>query len=137
MVLHEYVNPVFDIQPFVTVVLLTFGTHKVPAHHLRLMIISWLCTNKPCLCPAGMDFHEDLSRLGEKEGLKGRKLNKAVESFTWNITVLKVSSAPPLPVTAELSDLLLSVSELSVSLPVCLRDRATCCEELRWRPWTP
>uniref|UniRef100_A0A3B4GDG5 Phosphoinositide phospholipase C n=1 Tax=Pundamilia nyererei TaxID=303518 RepID=A0A3B4GDG5_9CICH len=38
----------------------------------------------------GMDFHEDLSRLGEKEGLKGRKLNKAVESFTWNITVLKV-----------------------------------------------
>lgn len=37
----------------------------------------------------GMDFHEDLSRLGEKEGLKGRKLNKAVESFTWNITVLK------------------------------------------------
>ncbi|XP_071374869.1 inactive phospholipase C-like protein 1 isoform X2 [Centroberyx affinis] len=37
----------------------------------------------------GMDFHEDLSRLGEKEGLKGRKQNKAVESFTWNITVLK------------------------------------------------
>uniref|UniRef100_A0A673AR34 Phosphoinositide phospholipase C n=1 Tax=Sphaeramia orbicularis TaxID=375764 RepID=A0A673AR34_9TELE len=37
----------------------------------------------------GMDFHEDLSRLGEKEGLKGRKLSKAVESFTWNITVLK------------------------------------------------
>ncbi|GLD56594.1 inactive phospholipase C-like protein 1 [Lates japonicus] len=40
----------------------------------------------------GMDFHEELSRLGEKEGLKGRKLNKAVESFTWNITVLKGQS---------------------------------------------
>ncbi|KAM4558193.1 inactive phospholipase C-like protein 1 [Odontesthes bonariensis] len=40
----------------------------------------------------GMDFHEDLSRLGEKDGLKGRKLNKAVESFTWNITVLKGQS---------------------------------------------
>ncbi|KAI4789933.1 hypothetical protein KUCAC02_034938, partial [Chaenocephalus aceratus] len=40
----------------------------------------------------GMDFHEDLSRLGEKEGLKGRKLSKAVESFTWNITVLKGQS---------------------------------------------
>uniref|UniRef100_A0A1A7XCD9 Phosphoinositide phospholipase C n=1 Tax=Iconisemion striatum TaxID=60296 RepID=A0A1A7XCD9_9TELE len=40
----------------------------------------------------GMDFHEDLSRLSEKEGLKGRKLNKAVESFTWNITVLKGQS---------------------------------------------
>uniref|UniRef100_A0A668AUK0 Phosphoinositide phospholipase C n=1 Tax=Myripristis murdjan TaxID=586833 RepID=A0A668AUK0_9TELE len=37
----------------------------------------------------GMDFHEELPRLGEKEGLKGRKQNKAVESFTWNITVLK------------------------------------------------
>lgn len=37
-----------------------------------------------------MDFHEDLSRLGDKDGLKGRKLSKAVESFTWNITVLKV-----------------------------------------------
>lgn len=37
-----------------------------------------------------MDFHEDLSQLGEKEGLKGQKMSKAVESFTWNITVLKV-----------------------------------------------
>uniref|UniRef100_A0A3Q3G765 Phosphoinositide phospholipase C n=1 Tax=Labrus bergylta TaxID=56723 RepID=A0A3Q3G765_9LABR len=40
----------------------------------------------------GMDFHEELSRLGEKEGLKGRKQSKAVESFTWNITVLKGQS---------------------------------------------
>ncbi|KAM4561272.1 inactive phospholipase C-like protein 1 [Fundulus diaphanus] len=40
----------------------------------------------------GMDLHEDLSRLCDKEGLKGRKLNKAVESFTWNITVLKGQS---------------------------------------------
>ncbi|KAM8855797.1 inactive phospholipase C-like protein 1 isoform 2-T2 [Spinachia spinachia] len=40
----------------------------------------------------GMDFHEELCRLGEKEGLKGRKLSKAVESFTWNITVLKGQS---------------------------------------------
>lgn len=40
----------------------------------------------------GMDFHEELPRLGEKEGLKGRKLSKAVESFTWNITVLKGQS---------------------------------------------
>uniref|UniRef100_A0A3P9H0N5 Phosphoinositide phospholipase C n=1 Tax=Oryzias latipes TaxID=8090 RepID=A0A3P9H0N5_ORYLA len=40
----------------------------------------------------GMDLHEDFPRLGEKEGLKGRKLSKAVESFTWNITVLKGQS---------------------------------------------
>lgn len=48
-----------------------------------------------CLAPSGMDFHEDLSRLGDKEGLKGRKLSKAVESFTWNITVLKVPCWQP------------------------------------------
>lgn len=38
-----------------------------------------------------MEFHEELHNLGAKEGLKGRKLNKATESFAWNITVLKVS----------------------------------------------
>ncbi|XP_026073701.1 inactive phospholipase C-like protein 1 [Carassius auratus] len=37
----------------------------------------------------GMVFHEDLPRLVEKENLKGRKQSKAVESFAWNITVLK------------------------------------------------
>lgn len=42
-----------------------------------------------CLCP-GLDFHEDLHRIGAKEGLKGRKLQKAMESYAWNITVLKV-----------------------------------------------
>lgn len=39
-----------------------------------------------------MVFHEDLPKLGEKENLKGRKQSKAVESFAWNITVLKVNS---------------------------------------------
>ncbi|XP_018582079.2 inactive phospholipase C-like protein 2 [Scleropages formosus] len=38
---------------------------------------------------AGLDFHEDLHRIGAKEGLKGQKLQKAVESYAWNITVLK------------------------------------------------
>lgn len=45
----------------------------------------------------GMEFHEDLHNLGTKEGLKGRKLNKAIESFAWNITVLKVSEVPRCP----------------------------------------
>jgi hypothetical protein len=46
-----------------------------------------------------MEFHEELHNLGTKEGLKGRKLNKATESFAWNITVLKVDKVPrcPLP----------------------------------------
>ncbi|XP_026566531.1 inactive phospholipase C-like protein 2 isoform X1 [Pseudonaja textilis] len=38
---------------------------------------------------AGMGFHKELHRLEAKEGLKGRKLQKALESFAWNITVLK------------------------------------------------
>ncbi|KAJ8396304.1 hypothetical protein AAFF_G00018810 [Aldrovandia affinis] len=40
----------------------------------------------------GMEFHEDLPKLVEREGLKGRKQSKAVESFAWNITVLKGQS---------------------------------------------
>lgn len=39
-----------------------------------------------------MEFHENLHNIGAKEGLKERKLQKAVESFTWNITILKVMS---------------------------------------------
>ncbi|XP_041964406.1 inactive phospholipase C-like protein 2 [Alosa sapidissima] len=38
---------------------------------------------------AAMEFHENLHDLALKEGLKGRKLHKSVESFTWNITILK------------------------------------------------
>ncbi|XP_026529357.1 inactive phospholipase C-like protein 2 [Notechis scutatus] len=38
---------------------------------------------------AAMEFHENLQNIGAKEGLKERKLQKAVESFTWNITILK------------------------------------------------
>lgn len=46
--------------------------------------VSW------CSSFEGMGFHEELHNLAAKEGLKGRKLNKAAESFAWNITVLKV-----------------------------------------------
>lgn len=50
-----------------------------------------------CSLFKGMEFHEELHNLGAKEGLKGRKLNKATESFAWNITVLKVSKCPHAP----------------------------------------
>lgn len=49
---------------------------------------------------AGMDFHKELHRIEAKEGLRGHKLQKALESFAWNITVLKVRgegcASPPL-----------------------------------------
>lgn len=50
-----------------------------------------------CVLFKGMEFHEELHNLGAKEGLKGRKLNKAIESFAWNITVLKVQELPRCP----------------------------------------
>eukprot|EP00066_Takifugu_rubripes_P018407 XP_011607673.1 PREDICTED: inactive phospholipase C-like protein 2 [Takifugu rubripes] len=36
-----------------------------------------------------MEFHEKLQSLAAKEGLKGRKVTRALESFSWNITILK------------------------------------------------
>ncbi|XP_029022918.1 inactive phospholipase C-like protein 2 isoform X2 [Betta splendens] len=36
-----------------------------------------------------MEFHEKLQNLAAKEGLKGRKVTRALESFSWNITILK------------------------------------------------
>uniref|UniRef100_A0A8C1WRZ8 Phosphoinositide phospholipase C n=1 Tax=Cyprinus carpio TaxID=7962 RepID=A0A8C1WRZ8_CYPCA len=45
---------------------------------------------------SAMEFHEKLHDMAMKEGLKGRKLHKSVESFTWNITILKVITAETL-----------------------------------------
>lgn len=43
-------------------------------------------------------MHKELHRIEAKEGLRGRKLQKALESFAWNITVLKVRGcADPSP----------------------------------------
>lgn len=36
-----------------------------------------------------MEFHEKLQSLATKEGLKGCKISRALESFSWNITILK------------------------------------------------
>ncbi|XP_017282206.1 inactive phospholipase C-like protein 2 [Kryptolebias marmoratus] len=36
-----------------------------------------------------MEFHENLQSLAMKEGLKGSKVSRALESFSWNITILK------------------------------------------------
>lgn len=44
-----------------------------------------------CFFVLAMEFHEKLQSLGTKEGLKGSKVSRAVERFSWNITILKVS----------------------------------------------
>lgn len=38
---------------------------------------------------SAMDFHEGLQSIATREGLKGRKISRALESFSWNITILK------------------------------------------------
>lgn len=48
----------------------------------------WLCV----FLALAMEFHEKLQSLAAKEGLRGRKVNRALESFSWNITILKVSN---------------------------------------------
>lgn len=69
-----------------------------------------------------MDFHEDLHRIGAKEGLKGRKLQKAMESYAWNITVLKVS--PRLALASVLS------VHLDFTVGTCsARNSRTCCAD--------
>lgn len=52
------------------------------ANLLRLCVFSALA----------MEFHEKLQSLAAKEGLRGRKVSRALESFSWNITILKVSN---------------------------------------------
>ncbi|KAG9348687.1 hypothetical protein JZ751_029004 [Albula glossodonta] len=64
----------------------------------------------------GMEFHEDLPRLVEKEGLKGRKQSKAVESFTWNITVLKGQSDLLRGAKADAQD---SMRQLALACEAC------------------
>lgn len=67
---------------------------SVPLVCLLLCVLYSQFTCLVCLRP-GLDFHEDLHRIGAKEGLKGRKLQKAMESYAWNITVLKVRRTEP------------------------------------------
>ncbi|XP_022097790.1 inactive phospholipase C-like protein 2 isoform X2 [Acanthaster planci] len=38
---------------------------------------------------AGLEYHDNLSYLLTKDGLKGKRLSKASENFAWNIRVLK------------------------------------------------
>lgn len=55
-----------------------------------LMSVCWGCI---VILSLAMDFHENLQNLAMKEGLKGSKVSRALESFSWNITILKVSSS--------------------------------------------
>lgn len=70
-----------------TVYFLTALIFELFFHEVRTALNPlWLCFSA-----LAMEFHEKLQSLAAKEGLKGRKVTRALESFSWNITILKVS----------------------------------------------
>ncbi|XP_053215238.1 inactive phospholipase C-like protein 2 isoform X1 [Podarcis raffonei] len=84
--------PVMELQGIIPEVLKKIVT----AYETMIQTIKTLIENadnvyeKIAQCQkAAMEFHENLQSIGAREGLKERKLQKAVESFTWNITILK------------------------------------------------
>lgn len=66
-----------------------------------------------------MEFHENLHNIGAREGLKERKLQKSVESFTWNITILKVMCHPLVSYCVFLNIILLLVITVSKFNYIC------------------
>ncbi|XP_036396075.1 inactive phospholipase C-like protein 1 [Megalops cyprinoides] len=69
--------------------LLSAYDRMISAHRQLIERADGICERIAQVHRQGMELQEDLSRLGEEEGLKGRKQSKVVESFTWNITMLK------------------------------------------------
>ncbi|XP_030065065.1 inactive phospholipase C-like protein 1 [Microcaecilia unicolor] len=67
------------------------AAYEMMIHESRCLIeMADIIHDKIVQCQkSGMEYREELHNLGTKEGLKGRKLSKSIESFAWNITVLK------------------------------------------------
>uniref|UniRef100_A0A668AAD6 Phosphoinositide phospholipase C n=1 Tax=Myripristis murdjan TaxID=586833 RepID=A0A668AAD6_9TELE len=61
----------------------------VSTYEMVTSIALCVCVCVCVSCPTAMEFHEKLQSLAVKEGLKGRKVSRALESFSWNITILK------------------------------------------------
>ncbi len=85
--------PVAAWQLLTITILPYYFAHMFTKHILEVHRMLARNSNRCCFIGlSGLDFHEDLHRIGAREGLKGRKLQKAMESYAWNITVLKVST---------------------------------------------
>ncbi|XP_073234669.1 inactive phospholipase C-like protein 1 [Porites lutea] len=64
---------------------------------------------------AGLEWHEELHNACVKEGIKGKRLTKAVESFAWNIRVLKVQAELLLNAKSECQEYLRQIQEATIS----------------------
>ncbi|XP_038156178.1 inactive phospholipase C-like protein 2 [Cyprinodon tularosa] len=66
-----------------------------------------------------MDFHENLQNLAMKEGLKGSKVSRALESFSWNITILKGQADLLIHAKAEVEDNMKQVHDAALTGNLC------------------
>ncbi|XP_013409003.1 inactive phospholipase C-like protein 2 [Lingula anatina] len=64
---------------------------------------------------AGLEMHEELNMLCQQAGLRARKLNKAMESFAWNIRVLKGQADLLMQAKQDCSDYLKQIEEAAVA----------------------
>ncbi|XP_067055342.1 inactive phospholipase C-like protein 1 [Acropora muricata] len=64
---------------------------------------------------AGLEWHEDLHNACIKEGIKGKRLTKAVESYAWNIRVLKGQAELLLNAKCECQEYLRQIQEGTLS----------------------
>ncbi|KXJ09694.1 Inactive phospholipase C-like protein 1 [Exaiptasia diaphana] len=64
---------------------------------------------------SGLEWHEDLYNTCTKEGLKGKRLTKALESFAWNVRVLKGQAELLMGAKQECQEYLRQIQEASVA----------------------
>lgn len=64
---------------------------------------------------AGLEWHEELHNACGKEGIKGKRLTKAVESYSWNIRVLKGQAELLMNAKGECQEYLRQIQEATLS----------------------
>lgn len=64
---------------------------------------------------SAMEFHEGLQSMATREGLKGRKVSRALESFSWNITILKGQADLLKHAKAEVQDNMKQIHDAAVT----------------------
>lgn len=64
---------------------------------------------------AGLEWHEELNTQCHQAGMKGKKLNKAVENFAWNIRVLKGQADLLVQAKKECQEYMKQIQEAAVS----------------------
>ncbi|XP_060683394.1 inactive phospholipase C-like protein 1 isoform X2 [Hemiscyllium ocellatum] len=85
---YPYLEPIGTLSDVQKKIL---SSYDLVIHEARYLIdVADTIYDKIMQCwKSGLEFHRGIHGLAKKEGLKGAKINKALENFAWNITVLK------------------------------------------------